>query len=271
MPPGITPPLILNYNASTVPILQLALSSQALTEQKLVDLGQQLICARRWSPCPAPRFPIPYRRQAAPDPDRPRPAGAAGAGPVGAGRRQRAGRAEPDHPGRHAEDRQLRIQRQAQQQPADDRRAQRPADQDGERRDDLHARRRPRARRLSAADQHRARRRQPLGADERAEDRLGLDAGHHRRHQADAASTSRTTLPAVAARSRCIGDQSVFVRGAITGVAHEGVIAALLTSLMILLFLGSWRSTLIIAISIPLAVLGARSPCCRRSARRSTS
>ena len=54
-----------------------------------------------------------------------------------------------------------------------------------------------------------------------------------------------------------IGDQSLFVRGAITGVAYEGVIAALLTSVMILLFLGSWRSTIIIATSIPLAVLGA--------------
>lgn len=54
-----------------------------------------------------------------------------------------------------------------------------------------------------------------------------------------------------------IGDQSVFVRGAITGVAVEGVIAALLTSVMILLFLGSWRSTIIIAVSIPLSVLGA--------------
>jgi multidrug efflux pump subunit AcrB len=54
-----------------------------------------------------------------------------------------------------------------------------------------------------------------------------------------------------------IGDQSLFVRGAITGVANEGVIAALLTSVMILLFLGSWRSTVIIAVSIPLAVLGA--------------
>ena len=54
-----------------------------------------------------------------------------------------------------------------------------------------------------------------------------------------------------------IGDQSLFVRGAISGVANEGVIAALLTSVMILLFLGSWRSTVIIAISIPLSVLGA--------------
>ena len=54
-----------------------------------------------------------------------------------------------------------------------------------------------------------------------------------------------------------INDQSIFVRAAITGVAIEGVIAAALTSLMILLFLGSWRSTLIIAISIPLSIMGA--------------
>jgi len=51
------------------------------------------------------------------------------------------------------------------------------------------------------------------------------------------------------------GDQSVFVKAAISGVVREGVIAAALTALMILLFLGSWRSTLIIAISIPLSIL----------------
>jgi len=50
-------------------------------------------------------------------------------------------------------------------------------------------------------------------------------------------------------------DQSIFVRSAISGVLREGVIAASLTALMILLFLGSWRSTLIIALSIPLSVL----------------
>ncbi|MET0969662.1 MAG: efflux RND transporter permease subunit [Tardiphaga sp.] len=54
-----------------------------------------------------------------------------------------------------------------------------------------------------------------------------------------------------------VGDQSGFVRGAISGVATEGAIAALLTSIMILLFLGSWRSTIIIAVSIPLSILGA--------------
>jgi multidrug efflux pump subunit AcrB len=51
------------------------------------------------------------------------------------------------------------------------------------------------------------------------------------------------------------GDQSLFVRAAVSGVVREGVIAAALTALMILLFLGSWRSTIIIAISIPLSVL----------------
>ncbi|MDE1178751.1 MAG: efflux RND transporter permease subunit [Edaphobacter sp.] len=50
-------------------------------------------------------------------------------------------------------------------------------------------------------------------------------------------------------------DQSIFVKAAIVGVLREGLIAAALTALMILLFLGSWRSTLIIAISIPLSIL----------------
>ena len=54
-----------------------------------------------------------------------------------------------------------------------------------------------------------------------------------------------------------LSDQSLFVKAAISGVAREGAIAASLTSLMILLFLGSWRSTVIIATSIPLAVLSA--------------
>src|SRR6266705_617666 len=50
-------------------------------------------------------------------------------------------------------------------------------------------------------------------------------------------------------------DQSIFVRAAINGVLKEGVIAACLTALMILLFLGSWRSTLVVATSIPLSIL----------------
>jgi multidrug efflux pump subunit AcrB len=54
---------------------------------------------------------------------------------------------------------------------------------------------------------------------------------------------------------KALADQSIFVRGAIRGVVREAVIAAFLTGLMILLFLASWRSALIIAISIPLSIL----------------
>jgi multidrug efflux pump subunit AcrB len=63
----------------------------------------------------------------------------------------------------------------------------------------------------------------------------------------------KTVSPDLHARE--FADQSLFVRAAVGGVLREGVIAAALTALMILLFLGSWRSTLIIALSIPLSVL----------------
>jgi multidrug efflux pump subunit AcrB len=71
----------------------------------------------------------------------------------------------------------------------------------------------------------------------------------------------RQLLPRVAQtlppelRIQPLADQSVFVRGAVNGVIREAIIAAALTGLMILIFLGSWRSTLIIAVSIPLAIL----------------
>jgi multidrug efflux pump subunit AcrB len=54
---------------------------------------------------------------------------------------------------------------------------------------------------------------------------------------------------------KAIGDQSLFVRAAVNGVVREAIIAACLTGAMILIFLGSWRSTVIIAISIPLSIL----------------
>ena len=54
---------------------------------------------------------------------------------------------------------------------------------------------------------------------------------------------------------KLLGDASVFVQASITGVLREAVVAACLTALMILVFLGSWRSTLIIAVSIPLSIL----------------
>ena len=56
-----------------------------------------------------------------------------------------------------------------------------------------------------------------------------------------------------------LADQSLFVEAALDGVVREGLIAAALTATFILLFLGSWRSTLIVAISIPLSVLASLS------------
>ena len=67
-------------------------------------------------------------------------------------------------------------------------------------------------------------------------------------------SRVRELLPAGASID-ATGDQSVFVRAAVKGVVMEAVLAACLTALMVLLFLGSWRSTLIIAISIPLSII----------------
>jgi multidrug efflux pump subunit AcrB len=52
-----------------------------------------------------------------------------------------------------------------------------------------------------------------------------------------------------------LSDQSIFVRSAISGVVREAIVAACLTAIMILVFLGSWRSTIIIAVSIPLSIL----------------
>jgi len=56
-------------------------------------------------------------------------------------------------------------------------------------------------------------------------------------------------------RVSTLSDQSIFVRGSINGVVREAIIAACLTAIMILIFLGSWRSTIIIAVSIPLSIL----------------
>jgi multidrug efflux pump subunit AcrB len=71
----------------------------------------------------------------------------------------------------------------------------------------------------------------------------------------------REALPGIAAtlpkelKIEPIADQSIFVRAAVSGVVREAIIAACLTAAMILLFLGSWRSTIIIALSIPLSIL----------------
>jgi len=74
------------------------------------------------------------------------------------------------------------------------------------------------------------------------------------RHIREALPQVRSTLPSDL-HVDVVSDQSVFVQASVDGVIHEGALAAVLTALMILLFLGSWRSTLIVAMSIPLSIL----------------
>jgi multidrug efflux pump subunit AcrB len=77
----------------------------------------------------------------------------------------------------------------------------------------------------------------------------------------DIIANVRAQLPSILAqlppamRITPIADQSIFVRAAISGVVREAIIAACLTAAMILIFLGSWRSTIIIAVSIPLSII----------------
>ena len=104
MPPGATPPLILNYNASTVPILFVALSGRRV-HRAAPRRHRHQSGAHAAGDGAGRGHCLAVRRQAAPDPDRPRSGRVAGPRPVRPGRRQRARRAEPDHADRHPEDR----------------------------------------------------------------------------------------------------------------------------------------------------------------------
>src|SRR5471032_643378 len=254
LPPGITPPLILNYNASTVPILQLALSGKGLSEQNLGDLGLNILRPQLVSVAGA-AIPYPYvgkSRQVQIDVD---PAALQARGlsaqdvanalaaqnlivPVGT---QKVGTFEytlqlnnapsdisalGDLPVKMVNGTTVYIRDVAHV-------------LDGS----------PPQTNIVHVDGHRSVLLSVLKNGSAST--LAIVSGIKQR-----LADSKGILPDNL-KVTPIGDQSLFVRAAISGVAREGVIAAALTSLMILLFLGSWRSTVIIAISIPLAILGA--------------
>ena len=254
LPPGITPPLILNYNASTVPILQLALSGKGLSEQNLGDLGQNILRPQLVS-VPGAAIPYPYggkTRQVQIDVDSAAlqarglsaqdVANALAAQnliiPVGT---QKIGKFEytlnlNNAPSDINELGNLPIKQV-----------------NGTTiyiRDVAHVRDgSPPQTNIVHVDGNRSVLLSVLKNGSAST--LAIVAGIKQR-----LADSKGLLPDEL-NVAPIGDQSLFVRAAINGVAREGVIAAALTSLMILLFLGSWRSTVIIAVSIPLAILGA--------------
>ncbi|MEG3149939.1 efflux RND transporter permease subunit [Sphingomonas sp. ZT3P38] len=253
-PPGVNPPLILNYNASTVPILQLALSGKGLSEQELFDIGQNQV---RPALVTVPGLAMPF--------------------PSGGKQRQVQIDLNPQalqSKGLSAQDVGNAIAAQNQINPAGFVKI-------GETQYSVRLNNAPGS--IAALNDL------PVkvinGATIYMRDVAYVRDGSAPQQNVVHVEGSRSALltvlkngatstlaivdgvkqalPRIAAtlpdnlRILPIGDQSVFVKAAVMGVIHEGAIAAALTSLMILLFLGSWRSTVIIALSIPLAILAA--------------
>src|SRR5450830_2164380 len=252
LPPGTVPPLILNYSASTVPIVQLALSGNGLSEQKLGDLGLNTVRLLRTSVAGA-AVPYPFggkTRQVQIDLD--------------SARMQARGLSAQDVATALATQNVItpvgtqkigsyEYMLQLNNAPSDFRDLEnlpiKTADgttvlirdvatvRDGN----------PPQTNIVHVNGNRSVLIPVLKTGSAST--LGVIAGIK-----DKLAESKAALPPNL-NIDLIGDQSLFVRAAISGVAREGIIAAALTSLMILLFLGSWRSTVIIAVSIPLAIL----------------
>jgi multidrug efflux pump subunit AcrB len=251
LPPGITPPFIIQYNASSVPVLQLALESQTLTEQQLYDYGLQFV-RTRMATVQGASIPLPYGGKVKLmnvdlDPQRLLAKGLTPGDVIGALNAQNlilpAGTAKMG-------EQELNI-------------------------------------RLNASADAIAHLNQfPIKQVNGAMIYIGDVATVHEgfapqtnivnvngRRSAlltvlkngnastlDVVNRVKARLPEIQAVLPALDikplfDQSLFVRAAIDGVLREGLIAACLTAAMILLFLGSWRATLIVAISIPLAIL----------------
>ncbi|MEN3380333.1 MAG: hypothetical protein V7608_377 [Hyphomicrobiales bacterium] len=253
LPPGATPPLILNYNASTVPIIQLALSGSGLSEQQLADIGLNTVRTPLVT-VPGAAIPFPYggkTRQIQIDLDSTamQARGLSGQDvantlaaqnlitPVGT---QKIGTFEyaiqlnnapsviaelGDLPIKQVNGAMVYVRDVA-------------AVRDGN----------PPQQNIVHVEGNRSVLMQVLKNG--SVSTLAIVAGIK-----DKVEQLKAVIPSNL-NIALIGDQSLFISAAVSGVIHEGIIAAALTSLMILIFLGSWRSTVIIAISIPLSVLG---------------
>ncbi len=252
LPPGTTPPLVITYSASTVPILQLALSGRELSEQQLFDTGVNFIRTRLIT-VPGAAIPYPYggkQRQVQVDLNTAAlqskglspldvvnavgaqnlilPAGTTKIGPleydVDMNASPKTVAELNDLPVKTMGSTTIYI------------------------RDVAHVRDGfPPQTNIARVDGNRA----VLLTVQKAGNASTLDI----------ISGIKSLLPQIKStipadlNIRLLADQSLFVRGSIQGVVREAIIAACLTGMMILIFLGSWRSTVIIAVSIPLSIL----------------
>ena len=252
LPPGALPPLIINYSASSVPILQLALSGKGLSEQQLNDMGQNFI---RPQLVPVPGAVVPY--------------------PYGGKQRQVMIDLNTDllqAKGLSPQDVLNALTNQNLVLPGGTAKI-----------DEFEYDVRVNASPRTVAELNTLPIKQVGNSTVYVQDVANVRDGFapqtnivrqdgHRGVllsilKAGTASTisvvqgTRDLLPRIAQtlppelKIQPLADQSIFVKAAVSGVIREALIAACLTACMILLFLGSWRSTLIIAVSIPLSIL----------------
>jgi multidrug efflux pump subunit AcrB len=252
MPPGIQPPWVVQFNASSVPVLQLSLNSDSLNEQQLYDFGIYRV-RQQLAPVPGVTLPTPaggkYRQIMVDiDPDKllsrgltpldivnavntqnlTLPSGAVKIGDIQYTVRTNATPASINDlnmiPVKFANGATILLKDVAQVRDGS-------LVQQNVVREDGH-----RAVLLSVIKNGNA-------------STLAVVNGVKR-----ALEATRAAAPA-GLKINELFDQSIFVTNSVTGVVREGAIAAGLTALMILIFLGSWRSTLVVMISIPLAIL----------------
>ncbi len=253
MPAGIQPPIIVQYSASSVPVLQLSLSSDTLNEQQLYDYGIYQI-RQALAPIPGITLPTPYGgkyRQIMVDldPDALRARGITPADVLNAVNAQNLTLPSGDA---KLGERQMIVRVNAMLLTIDA--LNRDADQAGRPDHGLSVGRGACARWLGGAAEHRAFRMASVPV-------LLTIIKNGDASTLDVVNRVKAALPAiqkaapVGMQIHLLFDQSVFVTQAITSVVREGTIAAGLTALMILVFLGSWRSTLVVMASIPLSIL----------------
>jgi multidrug efflux pump subunit AcrB len=252
MPPGMTPPLTISYNASSVPILQLALSGAGLTEQQLNDYATNFIRSQL-ATVPGAAVPWPYggkQRQVVID-LRMAALQAQGLAPTDVV--NAVGSQNLILPGGSSKIGNFEYDVQLNSSPKKvDELNDLPIRVSGDTttyvRDVAHVR-------DGFAPQTNIVRRDGARGSLLTVQKVGAVS------TLDIVRQIREALPAISAalpsslKIEPLADQSVFVRNAVNGVVREAILAACLTAAMILLFLGSWRSTIIIAVSIPLSIL----------------
>ncbi len=252
LPPGITPPLIIRYNASSVPILQLSVSSQSLSEQELYDSGNNLI-RTQLATVQGASVPLPYGgkpRQIMVDLD-PQALFAKGLSAIDITAAINAQNLILPAGNAKIGDREYVVRLNSSPQAVEALNNLPVREVNGT---VIYIRDVAQVRDGSAVQTNIVRR------DGRRSSLLTV-LKNGRASTLDVVAHVQAALPRIQATLpngldlEVLFNQSLFVEASIHGVLVEGLIAACLTALMILLFLGSWRSTLIVTISIPLSIL----------------